>query len=406
MKHEDVVSGAQPAVLVLEDGTCFEGRAAGAGGVAIGEAVFNTSMSGYQEILSDPTAAGQLVCLTTAHVGNCGVSASDMESERAQAAGLIVRNLSEIASNQRAEQSFPQWLEQMGIVAISQVDTRALTRHLSRAGTQRAVIAHGRTAADAPGLLRQLTASGSTGGAGDAPEEAQRAWQAHSVRVTTGIHPADQEDLGQAHVEFVAADVESARRDARDARPHVVVLDYGVKFSMLQQLARQGLRLTRVPAWSTLEQVAALEPDGVFLPSGPGDPGQMQARIAVVRGLLTRWPTLAIGLGFQLAACALGAKTTRLAAGHRGQNQPVRELESGRILMTWQNRGFAVDPETLLTEVLLTHVHLNDATAEGFRHRDLPIVARQFHPQVVCGARDVRDNVFSEFARMMGGVQA
>ncbi len=382
----------QSAILVLEDGTCFEGRAVGADGVAVGEAVFNTSMSGYQEILTDPSYAGQLVTLTMPHIGNYGVSSADMESASIQAAGLIVRSISEQPSNYRAESSLPDWLAHNDVVAITEVDTRALTRHLRDKGVMMAVIAHGATDADAE-RWHQYLADQPGYGSGEFVGEV-----AHDQPMSVVVHPkandGEYAELGEAGVELRAFEASD------DERPHVVVVDYGVKYSILRNLAAQGLRLTLVPGETSLAEIAALEPDGVLLSNGPGDPARLDDYLPTVRAVVDTFPTFGICLGHQLLARALGAETFKLPFGHRGPNQPVKHMASGRIAMTSQNHGYAVRAETLPDALEVTHINLNDQTVEGFRHRQLPVLSVQYHPEAGPGPHDAVD-FFADFAALV-----
>ncbi len=394
MTSETENASRQPALLVLEDGTCFEGVAVGASGAAVGEAVFNTSMSGYQEILSDPSYAGQLVTLTMPHIGNYGVNWADMESDKVQAAGLIVRSLSEEASNYRSTDSLPDWLEEHGVVAITEVDTRAVTRHLRDKGVMMAVIAHGATAEDAERWHTHLK---------EQPDYATGEYvgevaHAEALTVVIEVKPASDEadDLGEARVKFLPY----APSEPDDDRPHVVVLDYGVKFSILRELDRQGLRLTLVPGATAPEALAELDPDGILLSNGPGDPATLDDYLETVRGVVDSYPTFGICLGHQLLARAMGAETFKLPFGHRGPNQPVKSLATGRISMTSQNHGYAVRTETLPEDLEITHVNLNDETVEGFRHRSLPVLSVQYHPEAGPGPHDAVD-FFDDFARMV-----
>jgi carbamoyl-phosphate synthase small subunit len=381
----------EPALLVLEDGTCFEGVAAGASGVAVGEAVFNTSMSGYQEILTDPSYAGQLVSLTMPHIGNYGVNTADMESATIQAAGLIVRSISETPSNYRSEMSLPDWLADNGVVAITEIDTRALTRHLRDKGVMMAVIAHGATAEDAERWQKHL-ADQPDYGSGEFVGQV-----AHNEPLSVVVHPelSGEEELGEARVELVPHDPK-----ADDERPHVVVIDYGVKFSILRNLDAQGLRLTLVPGSTSMDEIRELKPDGIMLSNGPGDPARLDDYLVTVKGVVETYPTFGICLGHQLLARALGAETFKLPFGHRGPNQPVKNMSTGKIAMTSQNHGYAVRSETLPADLEVTHINLNDETVEGFRHKSLPVLSVQYHPEAGPGPHDAVD-FFDDFAKMV-----
>jgi carbamoyl-phosphate synthase small subunit len=383
----------EPALLVLEDGTCFEGVAVGAKGVAVGEAVFNTSMSGYQEILTDPSYAGQLVTLTMPHIGNYGINAADMESSSIQAAGLIVRSISDKPSNYRSEASLPDWLAENDVVAISEIDTRALTRHLRDKGVMMAVIAHGATAEDAERWRAHLAdqpsyASGEFVGDVQHPEPL-------SVLVYQAGDDGVNEPLDEARVELVPYEA-----SPDDERPHVVVVDYGVKFSILRHLDRHGLRLTLVPGATPIDEIRKLDPDGILLSNGPGDPAKLDSYLETVKGAVSSFPTFGICLGHQLLARAFGAETFKLPFGHRGPNQPVKTLASGKVSMTSQNHGYAVRPETLPGDLEITHINLNDQTVEGFRHRSLPVLSVQYHPEAGPGPHDAVD-FFEDFATLV-----
>lgn len=383
----------QTALLVLEDGTFFEGRAQGASGSAAGEVVFNTSMSGYQEILTDPSYAGQLVTLTMPHVGNYGVNAEDLESSDIQAAGLIVRGMSERPSNYRSEMSLPEWLDEQDVVAISEVDTRAITRVVREEGVMMGVIAHDATAHDVERCLEYL---------GEQPEYDAQDFVSGVVcsepRSVT-IEPLEDDsdkvegDPAQGRVEFGAPVYEPED----DFRPHVMVVDYGVKFSILRHLHRQGFRLTLVPPDVDMETVERLQPDGTLLSNGPGDPARLDDRLDLVERLAETYPTFGICMGHQLLGRALGAETFKLQFGHRGPNQPVKDLSTGHVAMTSQNHGFAVDADSMPDDVEVTHINLNDDTVEGFRHRDLPIFGVQYHPEAGPGPHDAID-FFEAFA--------
>jgi len=361
-----------PAILVLEDGKVFEGISVGSGSVAYGEVVFNTSMTGYQEILTDPSYAGQLVTLTYPHIGNYGVSLADMESEKIQAAGLIVREMSMRPSNHRSEVALPEWLETHDIPAVAQIDTRALTRHIRDKGVMMAAIVPGARAEDADRWRAELEAQPGYGER-DFVEEVRTQ---KPMRVVYRHH-----DHGST-IEF------DEKLEERGSGPHVVVLDFGVKHSILRHLAERGCQVTLVPSGTDMETIQSLGPDGILISNGPGDPARLDEALDVIRESVETVPTFGICLGHQLLARAFGGETFKLPFGHRGPNQPVQDLASGHIEMTSQNHGYAVNVDNLPEVLEVTHINLNDNTVEGFRHRNLPVFAVQYHPEAGPGPND------------------
>ncbi|MBN2337909.1 MAG: glutamine-hydrolyzing carbamoyl-phosphate synthase small subunit [Acidobacteria bacterium] len=357
------------AILALEDGRMFGGRAFGALGETGGEVVFNTSMSGYQEILTDPSYAGQIVVMTCPHIGNYGATGEDAESGRPHAEGFVAREFSVRASNWRSEETLDAYLRRHGIVAVSEVDTRALVRHIRSRGAMRGVI----------------------GGEGADPEALVR--RARSLPVMLGRDLASSVTCMKPYG-FRAGD------PAREPLS-VVAYDYGIKRNILNRLAAAGCRLTVVPASTSAEDVLALRPDGVFLSNGPGDPEPLGSAVDNIRRLLGRTPVFGICLGHQLMGLAFGGRTYKLKFGHRGGNQPVRNLADGRVEITAQNHGFAVDPDSLdVGQVQLTHMNLNDQTLEGIRHRAVPAFSVQYHPEASPGPHDSH-YLFEEFRRLM-----
>jgi carbamoyl-phosphate synthase small subunit len=366
------------AILALADGTTFEGASFGAAGEATGEVVFNTSMSGYQEILTDPSYVDQMVCMTYPEQGNYGVSGADDESARPHATGFIVRHQAAEPSNFRAEESLGAYLRRHGIVGIWGIDTRRLTKHIRTAGAQMGVIS---TDGSAKALVdRARSLPGMEG-------------QDLATRISTRTRYEWREQGADAWTE--------AGRSPQDTpRFHVVAYDWGLKRAMLRLLAEAGCRVTVVPSATTAAETLALEPDGVFLTNGPGDPAAVVGAREAVGGLLGKVPVFGICLGHQILALALGAKTYKLKFGHRGANQPVKELDSGKVDITAQNHGFAVDDKTLGKRARVTHVNLNDGTVEGLEVLDVPAYSVQYHPESSPGPHDARA-LFGRFVRMM-----
>ncbi len=355
------------AILALEDGRFFRGRSFGAPGECCGELVFNTSMCGYQEILTDPSYAGQIVTMTYPHIGNYGVNAHDVESRRIQAVALVVRDGCEVPSNWQSEMKLPEYLCQNGIVGLEGVDTRAITRHIREAGAMKAAIST----------------------LGRSPEEV-----VEMARGWPGL-------VGRDMVQYVTRSEPEHWPTPENPRFRVVVYDFGVKNSILQFLARGGCQITIVPAYTPAEEVLAQKPDGVLLSNGPGDPAGLTRIIPEVRKLIGQTPLFGICLGVQVLALALSGKTFKLKFGHRGGNHPVQDLTTGRIEITSQNHGFCVDIDSLpKDEVEVTHVNLIDGTLEGFRHRRWPIFAVQFHPEGGPGPYDAV-HLFDRFAAVM-----
>jgi carbamoyl-phosphate synthase small subunit len=366
------------ATLALADGQVFEGWSFGAEGEATGEVVFNTSMTGYQEILTDPSYVGQMVCMTYPEQGNTGCNRADQESARPHATGFIVRHHAERPSSFRAEQGLPAWLEGHRIVGIHGIDTRRLTRHLRTAGAQMGVI--------------------STRGTGAALVERARALpgmegQDLATRIST---PTRYSWVEQGADGWDA----QARPSLAEARFHVVAYDWGLKHAMLRLLAASGCRVTVVPSATTAEEALALRPDGVFLTNGPGDPAAVVGARQAVAGLLGKVPVFGICLGHQILALAVGATTYKLKFGHRGANQPVQELATGKVDITSQNHGFAVDDKSLGQRARVTHRNLNDGTVEGIEVLDAPAFSVQYHPEASPGPHDARQ-LFSRFLGMM-----
>ncbi len=372
----------EPAALLLEDGTCFVGQAFGARGQTTGEVVFNTSMTGYQEILTDPSYRAQLVTMTYPHIGNTGVNPADVESERVQAAGLIVREAHEAPSSWRSSGSLHRYLERNGVIALTGIDTRALVRRLRQTGAMRGALVTGDLS---PERLREVLAT-------EPPMEGRDLASEVSCKA-----PYDfTEGLLRLHGEARTRPV-----PPRPARPYrVVAYDFGIKRNILRLLVDSGCEVTVVPAKTSAEDVLARDPDGIFLSNGPGDPAACIEAIANVRALIGKRPIFGICLGHQILALALGARTYKLKFGHRGGNQPVRDEVTGRIEITSQNHGFAVDLTTLPPELLPTHVNLNDGTNEGLAHRDLPIFSVQYHPEASPGPHDA-DYLFARFRAAM-----
>jgi carbamoyl-phosphate synthase small subunit len=382
------------AILALEDGRVFRGRGYGAFTERYGEVVFNTSISGYQEILTDPSYAGQIVILTYPHIGNYGTNPLDSESARPYAEGLIVRELSERGSNWRSVEEASAYLADYGVPVISDIDTRALVRHLRKHGAMRGVISQ--TDLDEASAIRKAQASPSMVGldlASRVTTAARYEWGEPSKNIFR-----DDENAREAEASGVSA---RERPQPVPAQFHVVAYDYGIKQNILRRLVDVGARVTVVPATTEATKVLELEPDGLFLSNGPGDPEPVAYAARAVRDLMGRVPIFGICLGHQIIGLALGGKTYKLKFGHHGGNHPVMNLETQKVEITAQNHGFAVDPDSLkMSEVVLTHMNLNDQTLEGLRHKSLPLFSVQYHPEASPGPHDSA-YLFGQFVKMM-----
>jgi carbamoyl-phosphate synthase small subunit len=380
--EEFTVSAFPPAILALADGTVFYGKGIGAIGATTGEVVFNTSMSGYQEILTDPSYCRQIVTLTYPHIGNTGINREDCESDKVYAAGLVIRDLPLLASNWRCEQSLDAYLKAENIVAISGIDTRKLTRILREKGAQSGCIVTAATAAELNVEAALAQARGFSGLAGLDLAKVVSATESYSW--TEG-----EWRLGEGYV------------TEEETRFHVVAYDYGVKRNILRMLAERGCRLTVVPAQTPAADVLALNPDGVFLSNGPGDPEPCDYAIEAIREVLAKGiPTFGICLGHQLLALASGAKTMKMKFGHHGANHPVKDLDSGQVLITSQNHGFAADAATLPANMRVTHVSLFDGSLQGMARTDVPAFSFQGHPEASPGPHDVA-YLFDRFISLM-----
>jgi carbamoyl-phosphate synthase small subunit len=359
------------ATLLLEDGRVFRGEGHGFTGEAVGEIVFNTSMSGYQEILTDPSYAGQIVTMTYPLIGNTGINVEDAESRKLFLEALVVRRLTPHPSNWRMSEPLDDYLRRHKIPAISNIDTRALVRHIRSRGAMRAIVSlidH-----DVDSLDRKVKG---------APEMVGR--DLASEVTTPQQYEAERESL-----DFLEFSNLGPGQSADDAGRHVVAYDFGIKTNILRDLSHHGARVTVVPSTTSADAVLALDPDGIFLSNGPGDPGAVDYAVRNVRELIGKKPVFGICLGHQIMALALGARTFKMPFGHHGGNQPVMHIDSGRVEITAQNHGFAVDPESLDDEeVRITHLNLNDQTIEGFEHRKLPVFSVQYHPESSPGPHD------------------
>jgi carbamoyl-phosphate synthase small subunit len=358
---------SKTALLVLEDGRTFRGYAFGAEGEAFGEMVFNTSMTGYQEILTDPSYAGQIVCMTYPLIGNYGVNEEDTESRRPWVEGFVVREASRIASNWRSQETLDSYLKRYKIVGIERLDTRALVRHIRDKGAMRAVIST--LDADEASLLEKVKAS---------PSMKNRELASSVTIDETYDFPA-----------------------AAEEKFHVVCYDFGVKTNSLREFSKYGCRLTIVPAETPALEVLAMKPDGIFLSNGPGDPASMQKVVAEIKTLAeSSVPVFGICLGHQILGQVFGGETYKLKFGHRGGNQPIKDLSTGKVEITSHNHGFAVDAASLPAEVEVTHVNLNDNTVAGLKHKTLPVFSVQYHPESAPGPHD-SEYLFKRFIELM-----
>lgn len=357
----------KPALLALEDGRTFRGRSWAAEGETCGEMVFNTSMTGYQEVLTDPSYAGQIVCMTYPLIGNYGVNRADEESERPWVEGFVVREVSQVASNWRSEERLDEYLKRWNIVAMEGIDTRALVRHIRDKGAMRACIS----------TIDENESS--------VIEKARKSPSMENRELASVVTTKQPYEIEAEGVQ----------------RFHVVCYDFGVKRNSLRHLAALGCRITVVPSATPAAEVLALNPDGIFLSNGPGDPASMNKEVEEIRQLVSAAvPTFGICFGHQLLGRAFGGKTFKLIFGHRGGNQPVKDMQTGGVEITSHNHGFAVEAGSLPTEVEVTHINLNDRCVEGMQHQTLPIISVQYHPEAAPGPHDAAHH-FQRFIQLM-----
>jgi carbamoyl-phosphate synthase small subunit len=372
-----------PAVLALEDGTVFEGSSFGAPVERTGEVVFNTAITGYQEVFTDPSYSGQIVVLTYPQIGNYGSNDGDNESAKPHIEGLVVREFSPLSSNWRADETAQQFLTNSGVPVISEIDTRRLVRHLRSRGVMRGVLSAGSIPRpDSQTLVERARNSPSMAG----------------LDLATRVSTADRYDWNSGIIRASPSDREGSEAEIRH---HVVAYDFGIKRNILRRLVHSGCRVTVVPAGTTAEDVLDLKPDGVFLSNGPGDPEPLDYQAQQIRKLVGKTPIFGICLGHQILGLALGGKTYKLKFGHRGANHPVLNQITNKVEITSHNHGFAVDADSLnLNELEITHMNLNDETLEGFRHRSHPVFCVQYHPEAAPGPHDSH-YLFDDFVKLM-----
>ncbi len=384
------------AILALEDGRCFMGEAFGALGTTEGEVCFNTSMTGYQEVLTDPSYFGQIVAMTYPLIGNYGTNELDQESRQPFVRGFVVEELSETDSNWRSEQPLDQYLKEWGICGIQGIDTRALTKHLRTRGAMKGCLS-------SEGLSQQEAIERAKSSAGVVDQDFVK-------EVTTKeIFTWDKDDRESGSWNIISSLREDSYHTDRpehvfdplpEAKYHIVAYDLGMKKNILRKLRQQGFRTTVVPADTSAEDVMSLKPEGVFLSNGPGDPGAINYVHAELRKLVGQVPVFGICLGHQMLGLALGGKRFKLPFGHRGGNQPVKDLMTGKVAITSQNHGFAIDSDRLPPELEVTHINLNDHTVEGLRHKSEPVFSVQYHPEAAPGPHDA-GYFFQQFANLV-----
>jgi len=370
----------EKSILALEDGTVFEGKSFGARTIRSGEVVFNTSITGYQEIFTDPSYCGQIVVLTNPQIGNYGANQDDCESGRPYIEGLVVRDFSPVVSNWRSEEAAEQFLSKSQVPVASGIDTRSLVRRLRMGGVMRGVLSG--SGGDPKELVEMARQVPSMAGL----DLATKVSTLSRYRWKDAVKPCSPSELVE---------------EPAETRFHVVAFDFGIKRNILRRLVQIGCEVTVVPALTTAEDVLVIKPDGVFLSNGPGDPEPLEFQAAQVRKLIGKTPVFGICLGHQVLGLALGGKTFKLKFGHRGANHPVLNYQTQKVEITSQNHGFAVDPDSLnASDIELTHINLNDQTLEGFRHRNHPVFCVQYNPEAAPGPHDSR-YLFDDFAKLM-----
>ena len=375
------------ALLALEDGRIFEGESFAATGTRVGEICFNTSMTGYQEVLTDPSYRGQIVAMTYPLIGNYGTNALDQESRSPHVRGFVIEELSQSPSNWRSEISLEEYLRKWEIPGVQGIDTRALTRHLRTRGAMKACLTSDRITNE-EAVRRAVEGQGVIG--------------MDYVREVTApsAYQWDPHDQLSQPWSVTSGDAEARKPSLPDINYRIVAYDYGIKENILRRLRQNGFSVTVVPATATAEEVLAFNPDGIFLSNGPGDPSVLGYAHDAMRRLMGKKPIFGICLGHQVLGFAYGGRTFKLKFGHRGGNQPVKDLKTGRVSITSQNHGFAVDADSLPPEIEVTHINLNDGTVEGMRHRELPIFSVQYHPEAAPGPHDA-SYFFAQFADLI-----